>query len=169
MAAGEYVSVSSQADTEKADITREKAEIDADPAEELRALAGIYERRGVPADLAHQVAAALHEHDALGAHVRDELGISEHTEAKPLVAAAASAATFAVGAALPLATAALVPEASITVWVTVLSLIFLAVLGAVGAKAGGAGILRGVARVTFWGAVAMAVTALVGKLFGAVV
>ena len=169
MAAGEYVSVSSQADTEQADITREKAEIDADPAEELRALAGIYERRGVPADLAQQVAAALHEHDALGAHVRDELGISEHTEAQPLVAAAASAVTFAVGAALPLATAALVPEASISLWVTVLSLIFLAVLGAVGAKAGGAGILRGVARVTFWGAVAMAVTALVGKVFGAVV
>ena len=169
MAAGEYVSVSSQADTERADITREKAEIDADPAEELRALAGIYERRGVPAELAAQVAAALHEKDALAAHVRDELGISEHTEAQPLVAAGASAATFAVGAALPLATAALVPEASISLWVTVLSLIFLAVLGAVGAKAGGASIWRGVLRVTFWGAVAMAVTAVVGKLFGAVV
>ena len=169
MAAGEYVSVSSQADTEKADITREKAEIDADPQEELRALAGIYERRGVPADLALQVATALHEKDALAAHVRDELGISEHTEAKPLVAAAASALTFAVGAALPLATAALVPEATISLWVTVLSLLFLAVLGGVGAKAGGASVLRGIWRVTFWGAVAMAVTALVGKLFGAVV
>lgn len=169
MAAGEYVSVSSQADTEAADIKREKAEIAADPAEEERALAGIYERRGVPKELAAQVAAALHANDALGAHVRDELGISEHTEAKPLVAAGASAMTFAVGAALPLATAALVPEASISLWVTVLSLIFLALLGAVGAKAGGASILRGVLRVTFWGAVAMAVTALVGKLFGAVV
>jgi VIT1/CCC1 family predicted Fe2+/Mn2+ transporter len=169
MAAGEYVSVSSQADTEKADIRREKAEIDADPAEELRALASIYERRGVPAELAQQVAAALHAKDALGAHVRDELGISEHTEAQPLVAAGASAFTFAIGAALPLATAALVPEAGITLWVTVLSLMFLSVLGAVGAKAGGASIWRGVARVTFWGAVAMAVTAVVGKVFGAVV
>ena len=169
LAAGEYVSVSSQADTEKADITREAAEIAADPEEELRALAGIYERRGVPAELAAQVAAALHERDALGAHVRDELGISEHTEAKPLIAAGASALTFAVGAALPLATAALVPEGVISLWVTVLSLIFLAVLGAVGAKAGGASVWRGVLRVTFWGAVAMAVTALVGKLFGAVV
>jgi VIT1/CCC1 family predicted Fe2+/Mn2+ transporter len=169
MAAGEYVSVSSQADTEKADIRREKAEIDADPAEELRALASIYERRGVPAELAQQVAAALHAKDALGAHVRDELGISEHTEAQPLVAAGASAFTFAIGAALPLATAALVPEAGITLWVTLLSLMFLSVLGAVGAKAGGASIWRGVARVTFWGAVAMAVTAVVGKVFGAVV
>jgi vacuolar iron transporter family protein len=169
MAAGEYVSVSSQADTEKADIAREKAEIDADPAEETRALAGIYERRGVPADLAMQVAVALHEKDALGAHVRDELGISAHTEAQPLVAAGASAMTFAIGAALPLATAALVPEASISLWVMVLSLAFLALLGAVGAKAGGASVWRGVLRVTFWGAVAMAVTAVVGKLFGAVV
>jgi VIT1/CCC1 family predicted Fe2+/Mn2+ transporter len=169
MAAGEYVSVSSQADTERADVAREKAEINADPEEELRALARIYERRGVPADLAQQVAAALHEKDALGAHVRDELGISEHTEAKPLVAAGASALTFAVGAALPLATAALVPEATITLWVTGLSLAFLALLGAVGAKAGGASVWRGVLRVTFWGAVAMAVTAVVGKLFGAVV
>jgi vacuolar iron transporter family protein len=169
MAAGEYVSVSSQADTETADIRREKAEIDTDPAEEERALAGIYERRGVPPDLAREVAAALHAKDALGAHVRDELGISEHTEARPLTAAMASAATFAVGAALPLATAALVPEASISLWVTALSLLFLAVLGAVGARAGGAPVLRAVARVTFWGAVAMAVTALVGRIFGAVV
>jgi vacuolar iron transporter family protein len=169
MAAGEYVSVSSQSDTEAADIAREKAEIAADPAEEVRALAGIYEDRGVPAELARQVAEALHAKDPLAAHVRDELGIFEHTEAQPLVAAGASALTFAVGAALPLATAALVPEAQLTLWVTALSLIFLAVLGAVGAKAGGASVLRGVWRVTFWGAVAMAVTALVGKLFGAVV
>ncbi|WP_309664358.1 VIT family protein [Tabrizicola sp.] len=169
MAAGEYVSVSSQADTERADIARETAEISADPAEEERALAGIYERRGVPPDLAAKVAAALHKTDALGAHIRDELGISEHTEARPLVAAMASALMFSLGAALPLATAALVPEAAISLWVTALSLLFLAVLGAVGAKAGGAPILRAVFRVTFWGAIAMAVTALVGKLLGAVV
>lgn len=169
MAAGEYVSVSSQADTEKADTERERAEIVADPEEELRALAGIYEQRGLTPGLAREVAAALHAKDPLAAHLRDELGFSEHTEAKPLIAAGASAASFAVGAALPMATAALVPEASISLWVTVLSLIFLAVLGAVGARAGGAPLMRAVVRVTFWGAVAMAVTALVGKLFGAVV
>jgi VIT1/CCC1 family predicted Fe2+/Mn2+ transporter len=169
MAAGEYVSVSSQADTEQADIARERAEIAADPAEELRALAGIYEDRGLPPELALQVAEALHAKDPLAAHVRDELGISAHTEAQPLVAAAASAMTFAVGAALPLAAAALVPEPQITLWVTALSLAFLAVLGAVGARAGGAPVVRAVLRVTFWGAVAMAVTAGVGKLFGAVV
>lgn len=169
MAAGEYVSVSSQADTEKADTAREAAEIAADPAEELRALAAIYQDRGLSSDLAAQVAEALHAKDPLQAHLRDELGFSEHTEAKPMVAAAASAASFAVGAALPMATAALVPEAGIATWVTVLSLIFLAVLGAVGAQAGGAPIGRAVIRVTFWGAAAMAVTAVVGKLFGAVV
>jgi VIT1/CCC1 family predicted Fe2+/Mn2+ transporter len=169
MAAGEYVSVSSQADTEKADAAREQAEITADPAEELRALTGIYERRGLDPALALQVATALHAKDPLAAHLRDELGYSEHTEAKPLIAAVASAAAFAVGAALPMATAALVPEATISLWVTALSLGFLAVLGAVGARAGGAPILRAVARVTFWGAVAMAVAAMVGKMFGAVV
>ena len=169
MAAGEYVSVSSQSDTEKADTAREQAELDADPAEELRALARIYEDRGLDPDLALQVATALHAHDPLAAHLRDELGFSEHSEAKPLVAAGASALTFAVGAALPLAAAALVPEAQITLWVTTLSLLFLTLLGAIGAKAGGAPVLRAVARVTFWGAVAMAVTAAVGALFGAVV
>ena len=169
MAAGEYVSVSSQADTEKADTERERAEIAADPAEELRALAGIYERRGLTPALAREVATALHAKDPLAAHLRDELGFSEHTGAKPLIAAGASAPTFAIGAALPLATAALVPEAAISLWVTVLSLVFLSVLGAVGAKAGGAPILRAVMRVTFWGAVAMAITALVGMWFGAVV
>ena len=169
MAAGEYVSVSSQADTEKADTERERAEIAADPAEELRALAGIYERRGLTPALAREVATALHAKDPLAAHLRDELGFSEHTGAKPLIAAGASALTFAIGAALPLATAALVPEAAISLWVTVLSLVFLSVLGAVGAKAGGAPILRSVMRVTFWGAVAMAITALVGMWFGAVV
>jgi len=169
MAAGEYVSVSSQSDTEKADTAREQAELDADPAEELRALASIYEDRGLEPALALQVATALHAKDPLAAHLRDELGFSEHSEAKPLVAAGASALTFAVGAALPLAAAALVPEAQITLWVTTLSLLFLALLGAIGAKAGGAPMLRAVARVTFWGAVAMAVTAAVGALFGAVV
>ena len=169
MAAGEYVSVSSQADTERADAAREQAEIAADPAEELRALAGIYQDRGLTPELALQVATALHAKDALGAHLRDELGFSAHSEAKPLVAAGASAASFAIGAALPLVTAALVPEAGISLWVTVVSLGFLAVLGAVGAKAGGAPMGRAVVRVTFWGAVAMAVTAAVGSLFGAVV
>ena len=169
MAAGEYVSVSSQADTEKADTDRERVEIAADPAEELRALAGIYEDRGLAPDLALQVATALHAKDPLKAHLRDELGFSEHTEAQPLVAAWTSAASFTVGAAMPLATAALVPQATISLWVTVSSLLFLAVLGAVGARAGGAPVVRAVLRVTFWGAVAMAVTAVVGKLFGAVV
>lgn len=169
MAAGEYVSVSSQADTEGADIARERAEIAADPEEELRALAGIYADRGLEPALALQVATALHAKDPLAAHVRDELGLFAHNEANPLVAAAASAATFATGAALPLAAAALVPEAQITLWVTVLSLAFLALLGAVGARAGGSSMLRGVLRVTFWGAVAMGVTAMVGKIFGAVV
>jgi VIT1/CCC1 family predicted Fe2+/Mn2+ transporter len=116
-----------------------------------------------------QVATALHAKDPLAAHLRDELGFSQHSEAKPLVAAGASALSFAVGAAMPMAAAALVPEASIILWVTVISLGFLALLGAVGAKAGGAPMVRAVVRVTFWGAVAMAVTALVGHLFGAVV
>lgn len=169
MAAGEYVSVSSQADTERADTERERAEIAADPDEEKRALAGIYQRRGLDPDLAMQVATALHAKDPLAAHLRDELGFSEHTEAQPLTAAAASAASFTVGAALPMATAALVPTDGISLWVTVLSLVFLAVLGAVGARAGGAPIRPAVVRVTFWGAAAMAVTALVGNLFGAVV
>jgi VIT1/CCC1 family predicted Fe2+/Mn2+ transporter len=169
MAAGEYVSVSSQSDTEAADIARERAEITADPAEELRALAGIYVARGLPPDLARQVAEALHAKDPLAAHVRDELGIFEHTEARPLVAAGASALTFAVGAALPLTAAALSPEPQIAVWVTGLSLVFLAALGAVGAYAGGASIRRAVLRVVFWGAVAMAVTWAVGRIFGAVV
>jgi VIT1/CCC1 family predicted Fe2+/Mn2+ transporter len=169
MAAGEYVSVSSQADTERADTERERAEIAADPDEEKRALAGIYQRRGLDPDLAMQVATALHAKDPLAAHLRDELGFSEHTEAQPLTAAAASAASFTVGAALPMATAALVPTEGISLWVTVLSLVFLAVLGAVGARAGGAPIRPAVVRVTFWGAAAMAVTALVGNLFGAVV
>ena len=135
----------------------------------MRALAGIYEDRGVPPELARQVAEALHAKDPLAAHVRDELGIFEHSEARPLVAAGASALTFAVGAALPLAAAALAPEPQLALWVTGLSLLFLALLGAVGARAGGARIPRAVLRVTFWGAVAMAVTWAVGRVFGAVV
>ena len=169
MAAGEYVSVSSQADAEKADLARERIEIEADQAGEERTLANIYQRRGVPEALALQVAAALHQADALAAHARDELGISDVTEAKPLLAAAASALAFAFGAILPLAIAFWVPIADISLWVTVASLIILAALGAVGAKAGGAPIFRAMVRVTFWGAVAMAVTALVGQIFGAVV
>ncbi len=168
-AAPKLLDVSSQADAEKADIAREKFEIDTDPAGEERALANIYARRGVPMALALQVASALHKADALAAHTRDELGISAVTEAQPLTAAAASALAFSLGAALPLGMAALVPANNISLWVTVVSLVFLAALGAVGAKAGGAPMLRAVLRVTFWGAVAMAVTALVGKLFGAVV
>jgi VIT1/CCC1 family predicted Fe2+/Mn2+ transporter len=169
MAAGEYVSVSSQADTEAADTARELAELASQPEAELNELTGIYEKRGVPPLLARQVAEALTKNDAKAAHLRDELGISEATTARPILAAAASALSFAVGAILPLGTAMVVPESGIIVWVTALSLVFLAVLGAVGAKVGGAPVFRAVLRVTFWGAVAMGVTAGVGKLFGAVV
>ncbi len=167
MAAGEYVSVSSQADMEKADTERERAEIAADPVEELHALARIYQERGLSAALALEVANELHAKDALAAHLRDELGFSEHSEAKPLLAAGTSALSFAVGAAMPVLAAILVPEARISLWVTISSLAFLSLLGAVGAKTGGAPAMRAVVRVTFWGAVAMAVTYGVGKLFGA--
>lgn len=166
MAAGEYVSVSSQADTEKADIERERQELIDDPQGELDTLTQIYVERGLPRDLALQVAVTLTEKDALAAHVHDELGIADHTAAQPLLAAVTSALTFAAGAALPLATAWFVPEPVITLWVTVLSLLFLAALGAVGAQTGGSPIWRAVLRVTFWGAVAMAVTAAIGALFG---
>ncbi|MDT8856677.1 VIT family protein [Paracoccaceae bacterium Fryx2] len=169
MAAGEYVSVSSQADTEASDLARERGELATLPAGELAELTAIYESRGVDPALARQVAAQLTAHDALGAHARDELGISEATAARPLLAAVASAAAFALGAALPLGAAVLAPEPQLVVGVTTLSLGALAVLGALGARAGGAPIGRGVLRVTFWGAIAMAVTALVGSLFGAVV
>ncbi len=169
MAAGEYVSVSSQADTENADIERERQELIDDPQGELDTLTQIYVERGLPRELALQVAVTLTEKDALAAHVHDELGIAEHTAAQPLLAAVTSALTFAAGAALPLATAWIVPEQLITLWVTVLSLVFLAVLGAVGAQAGGSPVWRAVLRVTFWGAVAMAVTAAIGALFGTAV
>ena len=168
MAAGEYVSVHSQADTEKADMARERGELAADVQAEQRELQAIYVGRGLDPGLAQQVAEQLMVHDALGAHARDELGISQAFSARPVQAALASAASFAVGAALPLAVAALVPEASLIGWVSGASLIFLAVLGAVAAQAGGAAVVTGAWRVTFWGALAMAATAGVGSLFGAV-
>lgn len=169
MAAGEYVSVHSQADTENADLARERAELAADPIAERRELTAIYVARGLLPDLAQEVAEQLMAHDALGAHARDELGISETLSARPVQAALASAASFAVGAALPLAVTALAPEQGLIPWVSGTSLVFLAVLGVMAARAGGAGILAGAWRVTFWGALAMAITAGVGALFGAVV
>ena len=168
MAAGEYVSVHSQADTENADMSRERAELEKDPGAEQRELAAIYVERGLDAGLAHQVAEQLMQHDALGAHARDELGISKAFRAQPVQAALASAASFAVGAALPLLVVALAPEPSLIFWVAGLSLGFLALLGVVAARAGGADLLTGAVRVTFWGALAMAITAGAGALFGAV-
>ncbi len=166
MAAGEYVSVSSQADTEKADLARERRELDGNGTYELEELASIYVGRGVEPVLATQVAQQLMKHDALGAHARDELGISSTLSARPVQAALASAASFAVGAALPLLTVFLVPESALAVAVTATSLVFLALLGMLAAWAGGAPILKSTMRVTFWGALAMALTALVGSLFG---
>lgn len=168
MAAGEYVSVSSQSDTEKADLAREAAELQASPEAEHAELAGIYVDRGLTPDLASQVATQLMATDALGAHARDELGISEITTARPIQAALTSAATFAVGAAAPLATVALAPDGWMVPAVSASSLVFLAVLGGLGARAGGAAMLRPVGRVVFWGAVALAVTAGIGKVFGVV-
>ncbi len=166
MAAGEYVSVSSQADTERADLAREKAELEIQPAFELDELAGLYEARGVEPDVARVVAGQLMAKDALAAHAREELGISEITTARPVQAALTSAATFATGAALPLVMAIVVPAGVIVVAVSVASLLFLALLGGVGARAGGAPIVKAVVRVTFWGAIAMALTAGVGAVFG---
>jgi VIT1/CCC1 family predicted Fe2+/Mn2+ transporter len=167
MAAGEYVSVHSQADTEKADIERERSEIKADAASEHKELASIYVGRGLDAALAKQVADQLMAYDALGAHVRDELGISPGSGARPVQAALASAASFAVGAALPLLVTALVPGKTLIVIVGAASLGCLALLGAIAARAGGANVFAGAIRVTFWGALAMALTAGVGTLFGA--
>ena len=169
MAAGEYVSVHSQADTEQADLSRERGELQADPAAEHRELAAIYVGRGLGPDLAQQVAEQLMAHDALGAHARDELGISETLSARPVQAALSSAASFAIGSVLPLAVTALAPERGLIAWVALTALVFLAVLGVVSARAGGASVLLGAWRVTFWGALAMAITAGVGALFGAVV
>jgi VIT1/CCC1 family predicted Fe2+/Mn2+ transporter len=166
MAAGEYVSVSSQADTEKADVGRERQELARDPAAELEELTAIYVRRGLERDLAGQVARQLMAKDALGTHLRDELGISEVTTARPIQAALTSAATFACGAAMPLLVAVASPAGWTIPLVAVASLVFLAALGAIGAHAGGAGMATAAARVTFWGALAMAVTAGIGALTG---
>lgn len=168
MAAGEYVSVSSQADTEAADIARETEELATQPEHELEELTGIYISRGLTADLAHQVAAQLTKHDALGAHARDELGIIDTMNARPIQAALASAGTFAVGAALPLLVTFFASEINMIPYVAGMSLAFLATLGALAAKAGGANLWIGTARVAFWGVLAMAATAGVGSLFGVV-
>jgi VIT1/CCC1 family predicted Fe2+/Mn2+ transporter len=169
MAAGEYVSVSSQSDTEHADLARETRELADDPVFEREELAQVYVARGVEAELAREVAKQLMARDALGAHARDELGISEVTSARPVQAALASAATFSVGAAAPLVLVLVSPRGVLIPVVAAGSLIFLALLGAIGAKAGGAGLLRPTIRVTFWGAFAMALTAGIGAVFGTVV
>lgn len=166
MAAGEYVSVSSQSDTESADIARERAELAANPEGEARELTEIYIARGVEPTLAAEVAAQLMEKDALGAHTRDELGISEVSTARPIQAALTSAATFAAGAVLPLIAAVLSPQGAIGIVVFTVALIVLAILGALGARTGGAAIWKPTLRVAFWGALAMAVTAAVGALIG---
>ncbi|MFN5998547.1 MAG: VIT family protein [Paracoccaceae bacterium] len=169
MAAGEYVSVSSQADTEAADVAKETAELKADPAGELAELATIYQGRGLSEALALQVAQEMMAGDALAAHKRDELGIIAETAANPIQAGLVSAATFASGAALPLAVAALLPEPRLLVGVALATILALVVLGAIGARIGGAPIWRGAARVTFWGVIAMVATALVGWSFGTAV
>lgn len=166
MAAGEYVSVSSQSDSEAADMNRERRELREDPEGELRELAGIYSGRGLDKTLALQVAKQLMEHDAVQAHARDELGISEASTARPIQAALASAAAFSVGGALPLVMALVTPVDFVSLAVAAASLIFLALLGVVGAKIGGAKVLKAAVRVTFWGAFAMAVTAGIGWIFG---
>ena len=169
MAAGEYVSVSSQADTERADLDRERKELATRPKQEHRDLTGIYVERGLDAGLASNVATQLMAHDALGAHARDELGISEASTARPVQAALASAVTFSVGAALPLVIVLVVPLSALMWAVSCSALLFLALLGALAARAGGASVITAAARVTFWGALAMALTAGVGALFGVAV
>ena len=169
MAAGEYVSVSSQSDTEKADLARERRELAEDPEFERKELAQIYVARGVELELARQVALQLMAKDALGAHARDELGISEITTARPIQAALTSAATFSVGAAAPLALVLFSPSNLLIPMVSTGSLLFLALLGFLGAKTGGAEILKPILRVTFWGALAMAITAVIGAIVGTVV
>jgi VIT1/CCC1 family predicted Fe2+/Mn2+ transporter len=169
MAAGEYVSVSSQADSEAADLAREQRELAALPEQELAELTAIYMDRGLERPLAQEVANRLTASDALGAHARDELGISDITAARPLQAALASAATFSAGAAMPILAVVIAPTALLVALVSGASLLFLAVLGAIGARAGGAAMARPTLRVAFWGALAMALTAGIGRLFGAVV
>ena len=168
MAAGEYVSVRSQSDSEEAALSLERRELEADDHGEHQELTAIYVGRGVEPALAKQVAVQLMAHDALGAHTRDELGITETLSARPLQAALTSAASFAVGAAMPLAAAAIVPAATFIPIVSATSLVFLAILGGVAARVGGASVTIGAMRVTFWGALAMAMTAAVGALFGTV-
>ena len=165
MAAGEYVSVSSQADSEQADLEREKKELATDWDAEVAELAGLYRQRGLDEPLAREVAVALMHHDALGAHARDELGLSEATAARPLEAALASAVAFSAGAFFPVMVAALLPEQQVSWAVSVVSVVLLAVLGCVGAVAGGASPLRATLRVTFWGVAAMLVTGGIGHLF----
>ena len=169
MAAGEYVSVSSQADTERADLTREKAELAENPKQDHAELTAIYVKRGLDATLASTVAAELMAHDALAAHARDELGISDALAAKPIQAALASAGTFAAGALLPLLMVLLLPASTLMWGLAGSSLFFLASLGLIAARAGGSPLLVSAARVTFWGALAMGLTAGVGALFGAVI
>ena len=166
MAAGEYVSVSSQSDTENADLERERRELAADPEHEHAELTAIYVHRGLDKALATQVATQLMDHDALGAHARDELGINELMTARPIQAAMASAGTFAVGAALPLLAAVLAPAGNLVWTVSIASLFFLATLGSLAARTGGASVPVSALRVTFWGALALAITAGVGTLFG---
>jgi VIT1/CCC1 family predicted Fe2+/Mn2+ transporter len=169
MAAGEYVSVSSQYDAEQADLKREREELEADPRAEEAELAAIYVQRGLTRDLAREVARELTAKDALGAHARDELGLSEATTARPLQAAFASASSFSLGAAPPLIIALIVPQSVVVISIGVVSLVVLAVLGALGAEAGGARMTTAAIRVTFWGALAMLVTAGLGHIFGTVV
>ncbi len=166
MAAGEYVSVSSQADAETADLERERVELEIDFDHELNELAGIYVGRGLTPDLAHQVALQLTAYDALGSHARDELGINDTTSAQPIQAALASAASFALGAALPLLVVLLIPSSNLILPVALMSLAFLAALGGLAAKVGGANCWLGATRVAFWGVLAMAVSAGIGSLLG---
>ena len=168
MAAGEYVSVHSQADAEKAEVGRERRELETADASERRELASIYVERGLDPSLARQVADQLMAHDALGAHARDELGITETLSARPIQAAVASAASFGIGALLPLGATAVTPEAYLIPWVSGTSLLFLTLLGGLAARAAGAGVMVGAIRVLFWGALAMALTAGVGAIFGTV-
>ena len=169
MAAGEYVSVHSQSDAEKADLAKERAELRDEPAAELRELAGIYVKRGLEPQLAQQVAEQLTAHDALAAHARDELGLTEEQAPRPLQAAFSSAASFTVGAAAPLAIVALYPGPRLPIVLSAATLLLLAVLGGLAARAGGASLAKGAMRVTFWGALALGVTAGVGALFGTTV
>lgn len=166
MAAGEYVSVSSQTDIERSDIAREAQELQEMPEQELKYLATIYEQRGLKKETALQVAKELTEHDALGAHVRDELGINEISQANPLQAALASGASFTAGAVLPLLTSIFMPLKYMVYYQYFLATIFLAILGAIAAKTGGSGVGKGVLRITLWGTIAMALTAAVGHFFG---